>query len=86
MADKSALVPSRQLADTNKLHFPNESQEYRSARNQLLAEEIELRRHLERVASQRRALPTGGAVPKNFEFTSESGPAHFDSLFGNKDT
>jgi len=34
--------------------------EYRAARNVLLAEEIELRRHIERVAAQRRALPIGG--------------------------
>ena len=35
-----------------------------TARNALLAEEIELRRHAERVARMRRALPPGGAVAK----------------------
>jgi predicted dithiol-disulfide oxidoreductase (DUF899 family) len=39
------------------LRFSNESPEYRLARQALLAEEIELRRHIERVAEQRRALP-----------------------------
>jgi predicted dithiol-disulfide oxidoreductase (DUF899 family) len=86
MADAPVLIPSHQLADKNKAHFPNETSEYRSVRNALLAEEIELRRHIERVASQRRALPTGGEIPQDFEFSSETGPIRFFSLFGGKDT
>jgi predicted dithiol-disulfide oxidoreductase (DUF899 family) len=86
MANPPVLVPAQQLADKNKAHVPNESSEYRSARNALLAEEIELRRHLERVASQRRALPLGGEIPQDFEFVSEAGPIRFSSLFGGKDT
>jgi len=50
----------------------------------LLAEEIELRRHIERVAEQRRALPAGGAVPKSYSFIGENGPATFVDLFGDK--
>lgn len=80
------LAPAQQLAATNKAHFPNESAEYRQARNALLAAEIEVRRAVERVASQRRALPEGGKLPQDFELISESGPVHFSSLFGNKDT
>ena len=80
------LVLAQQLADTNKAHFPNESAEYREARNALLVEEIELRRHLERVSAQRRALPPGGKIPKDFELVSESGQIRFSSLFGEKDT
>lgn len=60
MADTQTLAPARQLAETNKACFPNESTEYRAARNALLVEEIELRRHIERVASQRRAFLRGG--------------------------
>ena len=56
-----ALVPARELAQYG-LNFPNESAEYRRARAELLAEEIELRRHIERVAEQRRALPPGGEL------------------------
>jgi predicted dithiol-disulfide oxidoreductase (DUF899 family) len=70
----------------NKAHFPNESSEYRAARNALLAQEIELRRHIEQVASQRRALPAGGEIPQDFEFLSEAGPIRFSALFGGKDT
>jgi predicted dithiol-disulfide oxidoreductase (DUF899 family) len=86
MADAPALIPAEQLAGKNKAHFPHETSEYRSARNALLVEEIELRRHLERVASQRRALPTGGAIPQDFEFVSETGPVRISSLFGDKAT
>ena len=50
------------------LHFPNESTSYRQARNALLEEEMELRRHVERVAQQRRALPKGGEVPEDYVF------------------
>ncbi len=80
------LSPARELVATNTAHFPNESAEYRKARNELLAEEIEVRRHVERVAAQRRALPHGGEVPHDFKFVSDTGPIRFSSLFGDKDT
>ena len=50
------------------LRFPNESTSYRQARNALLQEEMELRRHIERVAQQRRALPKGGEIPEDYVF------------------
>ena len=80
------LKPARELAKKNEVRFPNESNEYRRARDALLAEEIELRRHIERVAEQRRALPPGGIVPKEYRFEGENGPAVFSSLFGDKRT
>lgn len=80
------LRPAKELAARNGLHFPNESAEYRRARNALLAEEIELRRHIERVAEQRRKLPPGGEVAKDYRFEGENGPAGFADLFGGKDT
>jgi predicted dithiol-disulfide oxidoreductase (DUF899 family) len=46
----------------SNIHFANESAEYRAARNALLAKEIKLRQQTERVAAQRRALPSGGAI------------------------
>jgi predicted dithiol-disulfide oxidoreductase (DUF899 family) len=48
--------------------FPNETAEYRKARNELLAKEIELRRTAEAVAKARRALPKGGKVPADYIF------------------
>jgi predicted dithiol-disulfide oxidoreductase (DUF899 family) len=86
MADNTILVPAAELATQNKAHFPNESPEYRQARNDLLAEEIELRRHIERVAALRRALPAGGKIPENYTFESSNGVAHLSQLFGDKDT
>jgi len=83
---KQTLVPAEALAKANTAHVPNESAEYRRARNALLAEEIELRRHLERVAQMRRELPPGGAVTKAYRFEGEAGPASLADLFGDKDT
>lgn len=50
------------------LSFPNESADYRAARNALLHAEIALRRQIEAVAAQRRALPPGGEVPTDYVF------------------
>jgi predicted dithiol-disulfide oxidoreductase (DUF899 family) len=80
------LVPAKELAALNKARLPNESAAYRAARNALLAEEIELRRQLERVAAQRRALPAGGEIPQDYELVSESGAVRLSSLFGDKET
>lgn len=69
------------------LHFPGESAEYRTARNALLAEEMELRRMTERVATQRRSLPVGGALLEDYRFEGESGPVKLSELFSpGKDT
>ena len=86
MSANAALTPASELARKNNVRFPNESPEYRRARESLLAEEIELRRHIERVAEQRRALPPGGKVTKDYRFESEHGPVGFADLFGDKQT
>jgi predicted dithiol-disulfide oxidoreductase (DUF899 family) len=59
----TTLKPARELAAAVSKPYPNDDAEYRKARTALLAEEIELRRHIERVAEQRRALPLGGEAP-----------------------
>ncbi len=82
----STLKPAAELAKASDFRYPNESAEYRRAREALLVEEIELRRHIERVAEQRRRLPPGGEVKKNYAFEGENGPASFADLFGDKDT
>ena len=53
------------------INFPGESAEYRSARDRLLAQEIELRRSMEAVAAARRRLPPGGEVPEDYVFEGE---------------
>ena len=60
----TALAKSAQQT-LQHLHFPNESTQYRRARNALLEQEMELRRQVERVAAQRRALPPGGETPED---------------------
>ena len=81
-----SLVPAADLARRGPVRFPNESAEYRTARTALLAEEIELRRHLERVAAQRRALPPGGEVIGDYRFQGEDGLVSFADLFADKPT
>lgn len=80
------LVPAGELVADNRARFPNESAEYRRARNALLIEEIELRRHVERVAALRRRLPPGGEVPRDYRFIGEQGPVTLADLFGDKET
>jgi len=86
MSYKSTLVPAPQLVAKNQAHLPGESPAYRTARNALLIEEIELRRHLERVASLRRALPPGGVLPQDFSFAAVTGQVQLSQLFGEHDT
>jgi predicted dithiol-disulfide oxidoreductase (DUF899 family) len=56
------------------IRFPNETPEYRKARDQLLEEEARLREQVERVAALRRGLPLGGPVPEDYAF-EERDPA-----------
>ncbi len=60
--------------------FPNESAEYRAAREQLLEHEIELRRMTEKVAQERRSLPAGGAIPEDYIFHGD-GVVRLSELF-----
>lgn len=85
MLDKRTPKSAKELAENCKVRFPNESAAYRKARTELLAEEIELRRHIEAVAELRRALPPGGKV-KTYSFVGEEGPVTFADLFGDKQT
>ncbi|MDQ2987441.1 MAG: DUF899 family protein [Armatimonadota bacterium] len=86
MTKNETLVPADELAKKNDVRFPNESEEYRKARNALLAEEIELRRHIWRIGEIRRALPPGGEVTKDYRFAGKDGEVGLEDLFGDKDT
>ena len=86
MQDATDLVPAGELAERSNARWPNESEAYRRARTALLAEEIALRRHIERVARQRRALPPGPEVSGNYAFEGADGPVSLSELFGDKDT
>lgn len=80
------LRPAGDLARLDPAHFPNESAEYRAARTALLADEIELRRQIQRVAAKRRALPRGGEVPQDYAFEGPNGPLRLSDLFGEHNT
>src|SRR5262245_57545403 len=86
MADQE-LKSAKALAEAVDVRFPNESAEYRAARTALLAEEIALRRQLERVAAMRRALPRGGDVTRDYRFIDENGATvSLAELFGQHDS
>ncbi len=83
----AALTPATELAASNPIRHPNESDEYRQARQDLLVEEIELRRQVERVAAMRRDLPPGGEVARDYHFVAEDGSdVSLADLFGDHDT
>ncbi len=82
----NGLIPAREVAARDTSRIPNESPEYRRARTALLAEEIELRRNIERVAAMRRALPPGAPIEKDYVFEGENGAVHFPDLFGHHST
>ena len=73
-----------------EFRYPNESDEYRAARKELLRREVALRAETEAVAKLRRELPLGGAVTDQYRFTQvgEDGEIHevpLVELFGAHD-
>src|SRR5262245_3606596 len=81
------LTPATKLASRNTIRYPNESDDYRQARQDLLVEEIKLRRQVERVAALRRELPPGGDVRRDYRFVAEGGrEVTLEDLFEDHDT
>jgi predicted dithiol-disulfide oxidoreductase (DUF899 family) len=76
-------MPEATMHDTR---FPNESPQYRAARDRLLAAEMALRRQIEAVAAERRALPPGGRVAEDYVFEEGDGARRvkMSELFGDK--
>ncbi|MGE5536420.1 MAG: DUF899 family protein [Acidobacteriota bacterium] len=71
--------------------YPNESEEYRAARDALLKDEQELIEKKRAVAEKRRKLPPGGELKEDYVFQwANDGkvgqPVKFSALFGDKDT
>jgi predicted dithiol-disulfide oxidoreductase (DUF899 family) len=86
MAD-TELKPAAELAKLIDTPFPGASDAYEAARRALLAEEIELRRHDTRVSAQRRALPPGPVIAKDYRFLDANGEeVGLAGLFGAHDT
>ncbi|MFO1013779.1 MAG: DUF899 family protein [Caulobacteraceae bacterium] len=85
-AKSDTLIPAADLARDNPVRIPGESSAYRAARTALLAEELELRRHIEKVAALRRALPPGAPVQDRYRFEGEHGETSLAGLFAGKQT
>src|SRR5262245_48817565 len=73
------------------LRYPNETREYRDARDALLKEEQELVANVKIVAEKRRQLPLGGQLKEDYVFQwANDGRAgqnvKFSELFGDKNT
>lgn len=72
------------------MRFPNETADYRAARDALLRNELALRRQMEAVATELRALPPGGAVPQDYVFERMGAagpePVRLSALFRDRDT
>jgi predicted dithiol-disulfide oxidoreductase (DUF899 family) len=84
---KDTLTPAAELAKKAKTPFPGASAEYDAARQALLAEEIEFRRHMTRLVEQRRGLPPGPVIEKDYRFKDEQAfEVGLVDLFGDKDT
>lgn len=81
-----ALKPAAALAEFYR-PVAGESDAYTAARKDLLRAEIEERRVMTRVAEQRRALPPGPVMPRDWHFKDEHGfDASLADLFGDRDT
>ena len=75
----------------SELRYPNESREYREARDALLKDEQELVDRKKSVAAKRRMLPLGGKLKENYSFQwAKDGKVgrsvRFSELFGDKNT
>lgn len=86
MAGDQQLAPAMELARKDRTRFPNDSDAYREARIALLAEEIALRRQIQRVAAQRRELPPGGEARDYRLLDAGGNELGLIDLFGRHDT
>jgi predicted dithiol-disulfide oxidoreductase (DUF899 family) len=81
------LTPATRLATNARTPFPGATAEYDAARQALLAEEIEFRRHMTRLVEQRRALPPGPVIAKDYRFKDEQAQdVGLLELFGAQET
>ncbi|MBU0828307.1 MAG: DUF899 family protein [Gammaproteobacteria bacterium] len=80
-------TPATELATKAKTPFPGASAAYEKARQELLAREIEFRRQLTKLTEQRRALPPGPVIEKDYRFKDEQDfEVGLLELFDGKDT
>src|SRR5258708_1012719 len=88
---KHASPNFKEETKMSELRYPNESQEYRDARDLLLKDEQELIDKVKSVAERRRKLPPGGRLKEDYVFQwANDGKVgkrvKFHELFADKDT
>lgn len=87
MPANETLVPALELASKRTPVVPGESEAYSTARQNLLAAEIEARRTLTELAAQRQALPPGPIVERKYRFLDADGSElGLSDLFGDQNT
>jgi predicted dithiol-disulfide oxidoreductase (DUF899 family) len=84
-------APLEEETNMSELRYPNESREYRDARDSLLKDEQELVEKTRSVAEKRRKLPRGGQLKEDYEFVwANDGKVgqsvKFSELFADKNT
>lgn len=85
--EHAKLTDAKTLSAMRRPPFPGESDAYAKARQNLLAAEIEFRRHMTRLTEQRMALPPGPPIEKDYRFRDASGAElRLIDLFGDHDT
>src|SRR2546423_6295387 len=85
------MAPLSAGMSMSERRYPNESPEYREARDQLLKDEQELVAKVKAVAAKRRTLPPGGALKEDYVFQWASDGkigqrVKLSELFGEKNT
>src|SRR5262245_28327988 len=75
----------------SELRYPNETREYRDARDELLKAEQELVDKVKALAAKRRTLPPGGELKEDYVFQRANDGkvgerVKFSELFGDKNT
>jgi predicted dithiol-disulfide oxidoreductase (DUF899 family) len=81
----------KEEANMSELRYPNESREYRDARDSLLQDEQDLIEKMKSVAERRRILPSGGQLKEDYVFQwANDGKVgkkvKFSELFAGKNT
>jgi predicted dithiol-disulfide oxidoreductase (DUF899 family) len=88
---RASNTSGREETDMSERRYPNESKEYRDARDSLLKDEQELIDKVRAVAQKRRTLPRGGQLKEDYVFQwANDGKVGqrvtFSELFGDKNT
>jgi predicted dithiol-disulfide oxidoreductase (DUF899 family) len=88
---RATLKAANEETNMSELRYPNESREYRDARDALVKDEQELIDKVKSVAEKRRKLPPGGQLKEDYVLQwANDGKVgksvRFSELFGDKNT